>query len=102
LDLLPTKHASLTAFVKAPEGAAGTAHWSRRWSGGFLLEAPMHKDRLERTVRIIAGRVKGIVGQLFGDANLEASGKLDEVQGTIQNSVGRVKEALDEDPRRGT
>lgn len=61
----------------------------------------MHKDRFEGGVRVISGRVKGLLERLFGDPEMRASGKLDEVQGTIQHRVGRLKDHLDEEPRRG-
>jgi len=60
----------------------------------------MHKDRFDGGVRIFSGRLKGLLGRLFGDPEMRASGKLDEVQGTIQNRVGRLKDNLDEEPRR--
>lgn len=57
----------------------------------------MNKDRIEGMGKQAGGSIKEAAGKLTGDAKLEADGKADKVKGKVQNAVGGVKDALDED-----
>jgi uncharacterized protein YjbJ (UPF0337 family) len=54
----------------------------------------MDKDRINGAVKHAKGTVKKAVGRLLGDAKLTADGQKDQVEGTIQNAVGGVKDSL--------
>ena len=53
----------------------------------------MDKDRIVGAAKEIAGKVKEGVGHVVGNESLEADGKLDQVEGKVQNSLGRAKDA---------
>lgn len=52
----------------------------------------MTDDRIDGTFRNAAGHVQDAVGGLTGDHVTQARGKLDEVSGSFQNTVGKIKE----------
>ena len=54
----------------------------------------MDKDRIVGSAKEFAGRAKGAVGDLTGDAQTEASGKAREAAGTVQNLYGQAKDAV--------
>ena len=53
----------------------------------------MDKDRVEGKGKDIAGRVKRQVGEWTGDAKLQDEGTMDQAEGKIQNTWGKVKDA---------
>lgn len=61
----------------------------------------MDKDRVEGAFKTVTGKVKEMAGKVVGDGKLEAEGKLDQVEGRVQNSVGGAKDAVREalDPK---
>ena len=61
----------------------------------------MDRDRIEGSARTLGGRVKEFFGRLFGDAKLQAEGKLDQAGGKVQNTVGGLKDSVRDDERRG-
>jgi uncharacterized protein YjbJ (UPF0337 family) len=54
----------------------------------------MDKDRIEGALEKAKGTLKDIAGKVTGDTKLEAEGKAQKVGGTVQNTVGGVKDAL--------
>ena len=54
----------------------------------------MDKNRIAGTGKEMKGSVKVAVGELVGDAKLQADGKADQVEGKIQNMVGLIKDTL--------
>lgn len=54
----------------------------------------MDKDRLIGAAKVAKGKVKETAGKALGDAKLQADGKADRIEGTVQNAVGSVKDAL--------
>jgi uncharacterized protein YjbJ (UPF0337 family) len=50
----------------------------------------MDKDRVIGSAR----QIKGTVKQAVGDAELEAEGNADKIEGQVQNAIGGVKEIL--------
>lgn len=54
----------------------------------------MDKDRVIGSAKVVKGKVKSAIGQVIGDAKLNAEGKADQVEGKVQNAVGGVKDAL--------
>lgn len=60
----------------------------------------MDPDRIEGAAKTLAGRVKQFVGRLFGDSKTQAEGKLDQAEGTIQNTVGGLKDTVRENEQR--
>jgi uncharacterized protein YjbJ (UPF0337 family) len=54
----------------------------------------MNKDRIEGAVKQATGTVKEAAGKILGDAKLQSDGKTKKVEGTIQNAVGGIKDAL--------
>ncbi len=53
----------------------------------------MDKDRIAGSAKDFAGKVEGAVGDATGDAKTEASGRLREAAGTVQNLYGQAKDA---------
>ena len=54
----------------------------------------MDNDRIEGSAKTIMGRVKSFFGGLFGDSKMKADGKMDQVEGRVQNTVGGIKDTL--------
>lgn len=54
----------------------------------------MDKDRIAGSAKVVKGKVKEAVGKALGDAKLSAEGKADKAEGTVQNAVGGIKDAL--------
>jgi uncharacterized protein YjbJ (UPF0337 family) len=52
------------------------------------------KDRVIGSAKRAKGTVKQVVGKVIGDAKLEAEGTADKVEGSVQNAVGGLKDAL--------
>lgn len=53
----------------------------------------MDKDRLKGMGNKIKGDVKKAAGEVTGDASLEAEGHKDKAKGTVQEGVGKAKDA---------
>lgn len=53
----------------------------------------MDKDRIAGAAKDAAGKFEGAVGDLAGDAETGASGRLREASGTVQNLYGQAKDA---------
>ncbi|MDP2740957.1 MAG: CsbD family protein [Pseudorhodobacter sp.] len=54
----------------------------------------MDKDRIAGSAKVLKGKVKVAVGKAVGDAKLESEGRADKIEGTVQNAVGGIKDAL--------
>jgi uncharacterized protein YjbJ (UPF0337 family) len=54
----------------------------------------MNKDRIVGAAKQAKGAIKDEVGKVLGNPELEAEGKGDKIEGTIQNGIGRSKDAL--------
>ena len=54
----------------------------------------MDKDRIVGSAKEIKGNVKQAVGKDLGDAKLESEGKVDKLEGKIQNAIGGLKDTL--------
>ncbi|MDB5557476.1 MAG: hypothetical protein JWQ36_410 [Enterovirga sp.] len=54
----------------------------------------MDKDRVAGAVEKAKGTLKDIAGKITGDTKLEAEGKTQKAAGTVQNTVGGVKDTL--------
>ena len=54
----------------------------------------MDKDRVIGSAKVAKGKVKEAVGKAVGDSKLEAEGKVDKIEGTVQNAVGGLKDAI--------
>jgi uncharacterized protein YjbJ (UPF0337 family) len=59
-----------------------------------IQENVMDKDRVEGSVEQAKGKVKEVAGKVTGDSKLEGEGKTDQVAGTIQNTLGGIKDTL--------
>ena len=53
----------------------------------------MDKDRVTGSAKDFAGKVEGAVGDATGDAKTQASGRMREASGTMQNLYGQAKDA---------
>ena len=53
----------------------------------------MHKDEVEGTAKEIRGSVKDAIGKATGDKKLQADGAADKIEGKVQKTAGKVKEA---------
>lgn len=54
----------------------------------------MDKDRVEGKVKDVAGRVERQVGEWTGDKESQAHGTAKQAEGKVQNTFGKVKDAL--------
>jgi uncharacterized protein YjbJ (UPF0337 family) len=56
----------------------------------------MDENRVEGTVRKVAGKVQEGVGRIVGDAEIQAKGTANEIRGSAQDSYGQVQESASE------
>jgi uncharacterized protein YjbJ (UPF0337 family) len=54
-------------------------------------------NSLEGKGKDLKGRVKDAVGGLTGDTSLQGEGKMDRVEGKVQDTLGKVQRKLDPD-----
>jgi len=54
----------------------------------------MDKNRIIGAGKQMTGSVKRVVGKLIGDAKLQTDGKVEQVEGKLQNAVGSAKDTL--------
>lgn len=54
----------------------------------------MDKDRVIGTAKIAKGKIKEATGKVLGDSKLQAEGKVDRIEGALQNAVGGIKDAM--------
>ena len=54
----------------------------------------MDKDRIAGSAKVVKGKVKQAVGKAVGDSKLELQGKVDKIEGKVQNAVGGLKDTL--------
>ena len=51
-------------------------------------------DRIEGAAKQVGGNIKEGVGKLTGDEKLQAEGRVEQVEGKVQNTVGGIKDVL--------
>lgn len=56
----------------------------------------MNKDRIEGSAKVVAGKAKVAVGKVLGDAKLQSEGQAEKLEGTVQNAIGGIKDAVKE------
>jgi uncharacterized protein YjbJ (UPF0337 family) len=56
----------------------------------------MDKQRVEGGLKKATGTIKEKAGQMTGDRDLEAEGKMDKAEGKVRSAVGHVKDAAKE------
>jgi len=56
----------------------------------------MNKDRVKGTIDEAVGTAKREAGEWGGDIELQVEGIAQEVKGKIENTLGKVKDAVDE------
>lgn len=56
----------------------------------------MDKDRVEGGAKNIKGKAKTAAGKALGDEKLKNEGRADQAEGKVQNTVGGIKDKLDE------
>ena len=54
----------------------------------------MDKDRIVGSAKVVAGKAKAAIGSVIGDAKLEAEGKVEQVEGRVQNAVGSANDTV--------
>jgi uncharacterized protein YjbJ (UPF0337 family) len=54
----------------------------------------MDKARITGSAKEIKGSIKETIGEMTGDTKLQSDGKVDDVEGKVQNAVGGLKDAL--------
>ena len=57
----------------------------------------MDKDTVKGKMEDIKGRVKRQAGEWTGDQRLQDEGTLDQAKGKVQNTWGKVKDAVRDD-----
>jgi len=63
---------------------------------GKPIEVIMDKETIKGGIAKATGAVKEKVGQITGDRDMEAEGKLDKAKGRVRSTVGHVKDAARE------
>jgi uncharacterized protein YjbJ (UPF0337 family) len=53
----------------------------------------MDKDRIAGAANQAKGSIKKGIGELTGDAKLQAEGEADKAKGKLQNAIGGAKDA---------
>ena len=53
-------------------------------------------DRIEGAAKNMGGKIKEGVGNVTGDEKLKAEGKAEQVEGKIRNTIGGIKDAINE------
>lgn len=56
----------------------------------------MDKERIKGGIKKATGAVKEKIGQMTGDRQTEAEGKLDKAEGRTRSAVGHAKDAVRE------
>jgi uncharacterized protein YjbJ (UPF0337 family) len=56
----------------------------------------MDKQRIEGGLKKATGTIKEKAGQVTGDRDLEAEGKMDKAEGKVRSAVGHAKDAAKE------
>ena len=56
----------------------------------------MDKERIKGGLDKATGTIKEKTGQMTGDRDLEAEGKVDKAEGKVRSSVGLAKDAVRE------
>lgn len=56
----------------------------------------MDKQRVQGGLRKATGTIKEKAGQMTGDRDLQAEGKVDKAEGPIRSAVGHAKDAARE------
>jgi uncharacterized protein YjbJ (UPF0337 family) len=59
-----------------------------------LEEENMDKDRVAGSAKVVKGKIKEAVGKAIGDSKLESRGKVDKIEGKVQNAIGGLKDTL--------
>jgi uncharacterized protein YjbJ (UPF0337 family) len=54
----------------------------------------MDKDRIAGSAKDFAGKVEGAAGDMMGDSETQASGRVREAAGTAQNLYGQAKDQI--------
>ncbi len=54
----------------------------------------MDRDRVAGSAKVVKGKIKEAVGKAVGDTKLESQGKVDKIEGKVQNAVGGFKDTL--------
>jgi uncharacterized protein YjbJ (UPF0337 family) len=60
----------------------------------------MDKDRVEGAAKNVKGKAKTAAGKLLGDEKLKNEGRADQVKGKLQNTVGGIKDKIDEQSKK--
>jgi uncharacterized protein YjbJ (UPF0337 family) len=60
----------------------------------------MDKDRVEGAGKTIKGKAKTAVGKALGDEKLKNEGRADQLKGKLQNTVGGIKDKMDEESEK--
>ena len=56
----------------------------------------MDKNRIEGSLKEVAGAAKEALGKAVGDAKLTHEGQVDKTEGKIQNAIGGAADAVRE------
>jgi len=59
----------------------------------------MNKDRVEGAAQNIQGKAKTAAGKALGDEKLKNEGRAEQVKGKVQNTVGGIKDKIDEESK---
>jgi uncharacterized protein YjbJ (UPF0337 family) len=54
----------------------------------------MDPDRVEGSAKTFVGRIKDFFGHLLGDSKMRAEGKMEQMEGKAQNTLGGIKDTL--------
>jgi uncharacterized protein YjbJ (UPF0337 family) len=53
------------------------------------------QNQAEGTAKNLAGKIKAATGKLVGNPRLEARGKSDQAEGSVQKKIGQIQRVLE-------
>ena len=53
------------------------------------------RDNLEGKMHLVKGKIKEVVGKAAGNQDLEAEGKVENLEGKVQEKISQLKKVVD-------
>ena len=54
------------------------------------------RDNLEGKMHLVKGKIKEVVGKATGNQDLESEGKVENLEGKVQEKISQLKKVVDE------
>jgi uncharacterized protein YjbJ (UPF0337 family) len=53
------------------------------------------KDNIEGKMHLVKGKIKEVVGKVVNNSQLEAEGKVENLEGKVQEKISQLKKVVD-------